>query len=85
MNPLLTMLSGGGSNGYMQILMKAVGAAMRGESPESFMTDLAKTNPQLRGLDMTNLEATAQDLANKKGVDLNALAESVKSSVNKLV
>ena len=83
MNPLLTMLSGG--NGAMSIMMKAVGAAMRGESPEAFMSELAKTNPQLKGLDLTDLEGTANTLAQKKGVDMGQLTESVKSTINKLV
>lgn len=84
MNPLFNVLSGGGG-GYMQVLMQAVGAAMRGESPEAFMKNLAQTNPQLKGLDMSNLEGTARSLAQQKGADINQVAESVKNSINKLV
>ncbi len=84
MNPLFNVLSGGGG-GYMQVLMQAVGAAMRGESPEAFMKTLAQTNPQLKGLDLNNLEGTARSLAQQKGADINQVAESVKSSLNKLV
>ena len=83
MNPLFNVLSGGG--GYMQVLMQAVGAAMRGDSPEAFLQNLAKTNPQLRGLDLNNLEGTARNLAQQKGADIGQLTESVKSSINKLV
>lgn len=84
MNPILSMLSGGGG-GYMQIMMQAVGAAMRGESPEAFMSGLAKTNPQLKGLDLSNLEGTANALAKQKGADMGQLTESVKATINKLV
>ena len=84
MNPLLSALSGGG-NGVMSILMQAVGAAMRGESPEVFMQNLARTNPQLRGLDLNNLEQTAQNLAQQKGVDEKALTEKVKQTVGGLM
>ena len=83
MNPLLSMLSGG--TGFAQIMMQAVGAAMRGESPQSFMQSLAKTNPQLKGLDLNNLEQTAHSLAKQKGVDENKLIDSVKSTVNNLM
>ena len=83
MNPLLSLLSGGG--GATQILMQAVGAAMRGESPEAFMRNLAQTNPQLKGLDLTNLEGTARSLAQQKGVDMGQLTESVRGQINKLI
>ena len=83
MNPILSMLNGG--KGGMNILMQAVGAAMRGETPEAFLQNLARTNPQLRGLDLNNLESTARSLADSKGVDMNQLTESVKSTINKLV
>ena len=84
MNPLFNVLSGGGG-GYMQVLMQAVGAAMRGESPEAFMSKLAQTNPQLKGMDLTNLEGTARSLAQQKGVDMGRLTESVKGQINKLI
>ena len=84
MNPLLSMLNGGGG-GAMQIMMQAVGAAMRGESPEAFMKNLARTNPQLKGLDLDNLEGTANKLAQQKGADINTLTESVKKTVGGLM
>lgn len=84
MNPLFNVLSGGGG-GYMQMLMQAVGAAMRGETPEAFMAKLAQTNPQLKGMDLTNLESAARSLAQQKGVDLGHLTESVKGQINKLI
>ena len=79
MNPLLSMLSGGG--GATQILMQAVGAAMRGETPESFMKTLARTHPQLKGLDMDNLESTANSLAQQKGTSVDQVAASVKKTI----
>jgi len=83
MNPILSFLNGG--KGATNILMQAVGAAMRGETPEAFLQNLARTNPQLRGLDLNNLESTARSLADSKGVDIGQLTESVKSTINKLV
>ena len=81
MNPILSMLTGGNTN----IMMQAVGAAMRGESPEAFMKRLAQSNPQLKGLNLDNLEGTARSLANQKGVDMGQLTESVKGQINKLI
>ena len=77
MNPLFTALLGNNN-----IMMQAVGAAIRGESPEAFLQNLAKTNPQLRGLDLNNLEQTATSLAKQKGADINQLTEDVKKTVS---
>ena len=63
------------SNKYV---MQAIGAMMRGENPQTFMKNLAKTNPQLQGLDLDNLEETARTLCEKNNVDMNQLAEQIK-------
>ena len=83
MNPILSLLGGGG--GMSSIMMQALGAAMRGETPESFLQTLAQTNPQLKGIDFGNLEGTARQIAAQQGKDINALAGDVKSMVNKLM
>ena len=82
MNPILQLL-GGGSGGFAQIMMKAVGAAMRGETPENFMRGLAQTQPQLKGLDLDNLENTATSLAQKQGKDINAMKAQVQNEIRK--
>ena len=72
MNPL--MMLGNNSN----IMMQALGAMMRGESPQQFLKNLASTNPQLQGLDLDNIEGTAKTLCEKNNVDMNQLAEQIK-------
>jgi hypothetical protein len=62
-------------------MMQAVGAMMRGESPQTFMQNLAKSNPQLQGLDLNNLNKTAEDLYAKNGQDINA----VKGKINQFI
>ena len=52
-NPILQMLNASQSP-QNNIMMQAVGAMMRGESPQSFLQSLAKNNPQLQGLDLSN-------------------------------
>lgn len=84
MNPILKIL-GGGTSGFAQLMMKAVGAAIRGESPEEFMKGLAKTRPELQGLDLDNLESTANGLAQKQGKDINALKGQIKNEIQKYV
>ena len=67
------------SNKYV---MQAIGAMMRGENPQTFMKNLANTNPQLQGLDLDNLEETARTLCQKNNVDMNQLAEQIKGFAN---
>lgn len=83
MNPLLSALTGKG--GAPKIMMQAVGAALRGESPQKFLKDLARTRPELNGLDLDNLEGTANALAQKQGKDINALTAEVKQTVSGLL
>jgi len=68
-NPMLSLLQG--SQSQNNIMMQAVGAMMRGESPQAFMQNLAKSNPQLQGLDLNNLNQTAEQLYQKNGQDIN--------------
>ena len=78
-NPMLSLLQGNQSQN--NIMMQAVGAMMRGESPQMFMQNLAKSNPQLQGLDLNNLNQTAEQLYAQNGQDINA----VKSKINQFI
>ncbi|MBR4406094.1 MAG: hypothetical protein IKT30_06945 [Bacteroidaceae bacterium] len=73
MNSIMGML------GNNNIMMQAFGAMMRGETPQQFLQNLARSNPALQGVDLNNLQQTAQQLCNEKGVDMNAKIEEIKS------
>ena len=64
------------------MIMKAMGAMMRGENPSDFLKNLANSNPQLQGLDLDNLEGTAQELCRKNNVDMNQLADQIRGFAN---
>ena len=66
MNPLLGMFGG---NAGPSILMQAVGAALRGESPQAFMKKLANTHPQLKRMNLDDLYGTAQNLCKEREND----------------
>lgn len=76
MNPLLNLM---GNNNMM---MSAIGAMMRGESPKDFLKNLANTNPQLQGLNFDDLESTAKALCDKNNVDMNQLADKIREFAN---
>lgn len=78
-NSLMSFLSGmGGNNG---LFMKAVGAMMRGESPQDFMKGLAQSNPSLGGIDLSNLNGEAARICRERGVDPNKLTEQIKATI----
>lgn len=72
MNPLM-MLTGNNN-----MMMQALGAMMRGESPQQFLKNLANTNPQLQGLNLDDLEGTAKALCDKNNVNMEELADKIK-------
>ena len=80
-NPILQMLNGS-QNPLSNIMMQAVGAMMRGESPQSFLQNLAKTNPQLQGLDLNNPSQAAEQLYKDKGQDIGAAKTSIMDKIN---
>ena len=71
MNPLMML-------GNNNIMMQAMGAMMRGESPKDFLKSLANTNPQLQGLNLEDLEGTAKALCDKNNVNMDELADKIK-------
>lgn len=80
-NPILQALSGN-QNPQNNVMMQAVGAMMRGESPQSFLQNLAKTNPALQGLDLSNPSQAAEKLYADKGQDINVAKSSIMDKVN---
>ena len=79
-NSLLNLFGNNSGN----IMMQAVGAMMRGESPQAFIQNLARTNPALQGLDLTNINATAQKVCQEHGVDANKLTAEIKQGISKM-
>ena len=78
-NPILQMLGG---NPQSNIMMQAVGAMLRGESPQTFLQNLAKSNPELQGLDLSNPSQAAEKLYKDKGQDINAAKATIMERVS---
>ena len=76
MNPLMML----GNNNNM--MMKAMGAMMRGEHPRTFIKNLANTNPQLQGLDLNDLQGTAKALCEKNNIDMGQLSDQIREFAN---
>jgi hypothetical protein len=85
MNPILSFLNGGKSGGgnFVSIMLRAVKAASSGQSANDFMKELSKDYPELQGLDLDDLEATANLLAKKKGKNIDSLKAQAKDLIQK--
>ena len=81
---MLSGLGGGAANGT-SILMQAIGAAMRGESPQAFMKKLANSDPRLKKIDLNDLYGSAQQLAKEQGKDIDALTKQLDTVVTPVI
>lgn len=83
-NPILQMLTGGSQNQnpLAKIVMQAIGAMLRGESPQAFLQNLAKNNPMLNGYDLSDPEKAAEQLYKDKGQDISAAKETIMEKVS---
>lgn len=75
MNPLMML----GNNNMM---LQAMGAMMRGESPGDFLKKLASTNPQLQGLNLDDLQGTATALCQKNNINMDELSNKIREFAN---
>ena len=66
-------------------MMQAIGAMLRGESPQHFMQNLAKTNPRLQELDLSNLDKTAKELCDKNGENYDATKASLRDKISQFI
>ena len=86
MNPLLQIMSGGSAAGVdgMSIVMQAVGAALRGESPQAFLKRLANQHPALKKVDFNDLAGSAQALAKENNADIGELKAKAETLVSQI-
>lgn len=82
-NSLMGAKSSAGAFGG-NLLTHAVGAWMRGESPQDFVRSIAKTHPAFRQIDANNLEAEAHRICQERGIDEGELAEQIKQYLSKM-
>ena len=81
-NPLMNIFSGIAGGGG-SLFMQAVGAMMRGESPQDFMRTLANSRPELRGVDLNDINGSARRICQERGVDPDKLTDQICSQLPK--
>ena len=80
-NPILQMLNAS-QTPTNNIMMQAFGAMMRGETPQSFLQNLAKNTPELQGMDLSNPSKAAEKIYSDRGQDINSARMSLKNQIN---
>jgi hypothetical protein len=65
-------------------MLQAVAAMIRGESAQDFMKNLAKNEPRLKGLDLNNLNSTAENLYSSQGKDINQAKQDIINNVSNM-
>jgi hypothetical protein len=79
----MTTMRGASMNILTNPMMRqAMGAMMRGESPQTFLKNLANTNPKLQGMNFDDLEGTARELCQRNNVNMEQLAEQIRGFAN---
>lgn len=80
MNPIINMLNArqgfnGGQN--RNIMLSAMQAMMSGKSPQEFL----KSIPELSGMDLSNIQGTAEKLCKEKGVNIEDAKKMISSQI----
>ena len=78
MNPIMNMLNMNiGVNGAQgrNMMAMAMSAMMSGKSPQEFL----KTIPELSGMDLSNIQSTAEKLCKEKGVNIEDAKRMISS------
>ena len=80
MNPLLKLM--GRNNGNTNILGVVMGAMMSGQSPQDFLRSQAANYPQLKDMDLNDLEGTAKKLCQQQGKNVDEVVGQAKNLIN---
>ena len=57
---------------------------LKGESAQEFMKNLARTDSRLKGLDLSNLNDTAEKLYKSQGKDIDKAKQDIIDNVNEI-
>lgn len=80
MNPLRNLINRNSSN--TSIFGRIMGAMMSGQSPEEFIRSQVGNFPQLQGVDLSDLEGAARQLAQNQGKNLDDVVGQAQNLIN---
>ena len=71
--------------GGVNMLMQALGAAMRGEDPHEWIQQVASQHPQLRQFDLNNLQNGAQQACQQNGINMQDMINKIDNTFNPFI
>lgn len=81
---LMNMARAPSTQATPNILMQA-GAALRNESPQEFLQNLARSHPQLKQYDFSNIQQAAQQVCQQNGVNAQDVVNKLDSITSNLM
>ena len=66
------------------LLTRAAGAFMRGESPQDFLRSIARSHPAFRQINANDLEGEMHRICKERGIDEGQIINQVKDYLSKL-
>lgn len=66
-----------GSPKIKNLVMKAIGAAMRGESPSTFLKNVAMSEPALQGYNFDDIDATTAQVCRENNADMESMKANI--------
>ena len=85
MNNLFSMLGGLSGGSGTSVLLQAVGAALRGESAQTFMRRLANQHPAMKKVNFDDLMGSAEALAKENNMDIEQLKSKLDDVVSPML
>ena len=82
---LMNMAQAPSTQATPNILMQAFGAALRNESPQEFLQNLARSHPQLKQYDFSNIQQTAQQICQQNGVNAQDVVNKLDNITSNLM
>ena len=84
-NPIMSVLGNVASKPKaIEIATQAFWAFTRGEDPTAFLKKLGQTEPEVNGLDLTDINAAAQKLCRDRNVDPKKLTQEITQFINNM-
>ena len=80
-----SLFGGSKSSGLgKDILMRAIGSMLRGESPSDFLKSIANTHPAFRAINPDDIEGEAHRICKERGMNEKEIGDQIRQFISKM-